>query len=157
MMFLFRKILKLVPYFRYIKLIIRLLKVTNALIMAEKRGILSKADEKWLAKFMDKAIKLKGVLELIDGGVIRVLITTLDNIVVEKYVPDDWQNPIEELIALGKARDKAGIAAFFDKKVDLPFVDDITEQIAFNSVVNFIAAKMYKYIDSVDLTTDDID
>lgn len=151
MIFLLRKIIKLVPAFKYINLIIKILKIINAFVMAEKKGILSKNDEKWLASFMDAAIKLKGIAELIDGGVIRVLVTTIDNIVVEKYVPENWQNPIKELIVLGKERNKEGIAEWMDKKIDLPFVDDVAERIAFESVVHFIAAKMYSYIDSFDL------
>lgn len=157
MRWLLRRILLLVPYYRYTKLIINLLTLLNKLVMGENRGILTKADEKWLAKFMDAAIKLKGFMELIDGGLIRVLLTTLDNIVVDKYISDEWQNPIERLIQLGKDRDKEGIAAFLDEKIDLPFIDNFSERIAFQSVVNFIAAKMYSYIDSVDVEGDTVD
>lgn len=155
MMWFIRKLFNLVPYYKQIKLLIRLLQVINAVIMSDKKGILSKKDEKWLSKFLDEAIKLKGIAEAVDGFAFRILIVTLDNIVIEKYVPEDWQNPIEKLIELGKARDKAGIAAFLDSKIDLPWVSDVAEIAIFNSVVTFIAGQMYKYIDSIEIAEDE--
>lgn len=148
-LFLLKKVLNLFPYYKYTYLLIRLLKLYNTLFMAEK-GILSKADEKWLAEFMDKAIKLKGIAEVIDGAVFKVLLASLDNILVEKYVPEDWKNPIEELIELGKKKDKPGIAGFLNKHMDLPFLDEDSERLAFEYLVKFIAVKMYSYIDSVE-------
>ena len=153
--FILRQVLKRVPYYKYISIVFKLLKLTRALTM--EKGILSKKDEKWLAKFLDSAIKLSGFAELIDGVVARILLVTLDNLIIDRYVPDDWQNPIEELIKLGKERNKEAIAEWMDKKIDLPFVEGVSERVAFESVVRFIAAKMYDYIDSIDVEDKDID
>jgi len=150
MKYLIRKVLLLVPYYKYINLLIRLIKVAIPFIMADKKGLLDRDEEKWLSKFLDDAIKLKGLAEVLDGAAIRVLVSTLDNIVAEKYIPEDWKNPLKELIKLGKARDKAGIAKLLESKVDIPFIDDDMELLAFTSVINFIGAKMYAYIDSVE-------
>lgn len=151
--FIIRRVLKFVPYYKYIGIVFKLLKITKALTM--EKGILTKKDEKWLAKFLDGAIKLNGFAELIDGIIARILLVTVDNLIIDKYVPENWQNPIEELIKLGKERNKEAIAEWLDKKIDLPFLNELSERVAFESVVRFIAAKMYEYIDSVDIPEDD--
>lgn len=151
--FIIRRVLKFVPYYKYIGIVFKLLKITKALTM--EKGILTKKDEKWLAKFLDGAIKLNGFAELIDGIIARILLVTVDNLIIDKYVPENWQNPIEELIKLGKERNKEAIAEWLDKKIDLPFLNELSERVAFESVVRFIAAKMYEYIDSVDIPEED--
>jgi len=121
-----------------------------------EKGILTKEEEKWLAKVGDKSIKLKGFWEMVDGLLIRVLISLIDNLLLDKVVPEGWKNHLKEAVRLGKARDKKGLEELLDEQFDLPFFGKL-EQVIYTSVVNFITAKIYAYVDSLDLTTEDVD
>lgn len=54
--------------------------------MSEEKGFLNKDQEKAVARLVDDAIKLKGVMELGDGIVALVLIGLLDNELLHKQV-----------------------------------------------------------------------
>ena len=54
----------------------------------EEKGIFSRDQEKFLANAIDDALKLKGFLELVDGYVARVVITVIDDQLVDKLKAD---------------------------------------------------------------------
>ena len=154
MKYLLRKILFFVPYYKYLNLALKFIQITNNLFMKES-GILTKKEEKWLSKFLDAAIKFDGLMELVDGVAIRLLVSIADNYIVEEFISEGWKNPLKELVQLGIARDKEGIAALLDSKIDVPFITDAYELIGFNAAVKLIGSKMYAYIDSVEIAEDE--
>lgn len=140
-----------------IQLAVKVLTLINNLIMAEKKGILSRKDERWLAKFIDSALKLKGFAELIDGAIIRGIIAILDNVLIEKHLPDEWENPLEKMIEAAKNKDTTALAELIDAKIDVPFVDGIAERAAVEGAVRFLSGIIYKYVDSIDIEDETVE
>lgn len=74
------------------------------------RGLLSPSEERWLARFLARLIKFDSrVLELVEYPVWLGLIRIADNQLIDRFVPDSWQNPFRRLIDLSKHLDTDGI------------------------------------------------
>lgn len=119
-----------------------------------EKGVLTKQEERWLARFLDSVLKLKGVWELVDGPGFRVLIAIADNHVVEQYVKAGHKNILKELVKFGIARDKAAIAGLIAEKANIqnPVLVSMGE-----SAVNFLMSAVYEYVDNVDTEAEDVE
>jgi len=110
--------------------------------MEERTGMLTEQQEQFIAGLLDKAITFKNpVLESLDGPSFKVLVSVIDNNLIER-IPQEWQNPIEPIIDAAiagqweEAADK--IAAFANEKIDIPGLDELSEQLIFNAILQLI-------------------
>ena len=110
--------------------------------MEQRQGWFTNDQEKFLADLLDEKVQLKGVLEMADGMIFKLVISTLDNNLIEK-IPDEWNNPIAPIIdaVIAKDWDQAAvlIASFADDKIDIPGIDDLSEKMIFSSVLALAA------------------
>jgi hypothetical protein len=115
--------------------------------MAEK-GLLSKAMESKIAKWLDDQVKLDGIFELVDGIAFKLLISQLDNSFGEK-IPEPYKTKIQEIIvivfeeediekAIGTALD------FIDEMVDIPYLDDESEKLLFDGLLMVLLSILAK-------------
>lgn len=112
------------------------------------KGLLTNKEERWLARFCDNLKKFKNpILEIGDYFFYRGLIKLGDDILLEKVIPEDWVNPIHQIIELAKANDVEAIGTLVveeaNKKIDLPFIDDQAEAQMFRYVYGLLAAHIY--------------
>ena len=63
----------------------------------KQKGILSKDHEKFLAKFLDEKIKLKGFWEKFDATIFRGVISLVDNYAIDR-VKDDYKESIASIV-----------------------------------------------------------
>ena len=119
-----------------------------------EKGALTKAEERWLARFLDAVIKLPGLWELFDGAGLRTLIAIADNYVVERYMSQGFKNFLAEAIQLGKANDKEGLANLIIEKGK---IDNEKIKEMGSIAIDFILSGMYEFIDKVNLNDKDVD
>jgi hypothetical protein len=110
--------------------------------MSERKGLFTDVQEDFLAELLDKKIPFGNpVLELADKLVFKTVISVVDNNVLEK-IPVGWQNPLEPIIdaAIEEDWDEAGylIAKLANQKLDIPGIDELSEQLIFNAIVSLI-------------------
>ena len=110
--------------------------------MEERTGMLTPEQEVFVAGLLDEVVKFKNpILESLDGPSFKVLISVIDNNLIEK-IPQEWQNPIEPIIDEAIAGNWEGaasrIADFANEKIDVPGLDELSEQLIFNAVVQLI-------------------
>ena len=115
--------------------------------MSEK-GILTSELESKLASMLDEVVKLKGVLEAVDGMAFKIAITAIDNNLAEK-IPEPFKTEIQEILVdilqeedYAAACDKA--ADFIDSLIDIPGLDDETEHMIFTGIFTVIAGLLAK-------------
>ena len=110
-------------------------------------GILTKQQEKVLAGWVDDAIKLKGILELVDGYAARVIISIVDNTGLDK-LPEELKSDLGELITAAMNKDvgliKEKAALIIDNLIDIPGIDDEAEAILFEGAVKIIVGAILK-------------
>jgi hypothetical protein len=113
-----------------------------------EKGILTAALESKLAEMLDNVVKLKGILEAVDGPAFKIVISAVDNNVAEK-IPEPYKTEIRDLLEdilqdqdYASACDKA--ALFADKLIDIPGIDDVTEKMIFTGIFTVIAGLLAK-------------
>ena len=116
--------------------------------MAEK-GILTTEQEKALATMLDDAIKLKGILELIDGYVFKALITFVD----DKYLDQLQSNVKGKLAELATAVIAKDVAAAetiaadtLNMLIDIPGLDEDAEGLIFKGIVEIVVGAVVNWI-----------
>ena len=138
---------KALKAYNWIKRIINIIKFFTM----DRKGILTKDDERWLARAVASKLKFKNAfLSLVKRPLLVVLIKILDNIIIEKHVPEKFRNPLKEVIEAGKVRDKVRIARILNDKIDLSFLG-MWEQQVFEGSVKFIGGYVYAYIDALEI------
>jgi len=115
--------------------------------MSEK-GILTSELESKLAGMLDEIVKLKGVLEAVDGVAFKIAITAIDNNVADK-IPEPYKSKVSELlIEILEEQDYAQACVlasdFIDALVDIPGIDDPTEEMIFTGIFTVIAGLLAK-------------
>ena len=115
--------------------------------MSEK-GILTSELESKLASMLDDVVKLKGVLEAVDGMAFKIAITAIDNNLADK-IPEPYKTTISELLVdilqeqdYAAACEKA--ADFLDSLIDIPGLDDPTEEMIFKGIFSVVAGLLAK-------------
>ena len=110
--------------------------------MSESKGILNEKTEDLAAQLLDELVHWKSpIMERLDKKLFKVAIKTIDNTLLEK-IPEEWQNPLEPIVelALEGKWEEAGelIAKHVNDQIDIPFLDEESESLLFNSVISLV-------------------
>jgi len=110
--------------------------------MEDRKGLLKPEQQRFFAVLIDEAVPFKNpFLEAFDGEAFNIIITVVDDNLLDK-IPEDWQNPIEPIIdaAMEGNWDLAGALAadFANQKIDIPGLDELSEQLIFSGLINFL-------------------
>lgn len=115
-----------------------------------ENGIFTLEQEKKLAGLLDEAIKLKGILELVDGVVFRALLTLLDDQLINK-LPEEIKVKLAEIAEAVIADDieKAETLAtdLINALVDAPLLDEESEGLLIGALVRLIVSAVIKWIE----------
>jgi len=115
-----------------------------------EKGIFTTEQEKKLAVLLDDAIKLKGVLELIDGVVFKALITLLDDTAIDK-LPEKIKSNLSELanaIMNNDVETSEQIATdLINELVNVPKLDEESEGLLIGALVRLIVSSVLKWIE----------
>lgn len=134
-------------WFKAAMCIVKTVKIINFFIM--EKGLLTNKEERWLARFLDNLKKFKNpILEIGDYYFYRGLIKLCDDVLFEKYIPENWENPIRKLIELARANDVEAIGNLLvtegNALIDLPFIDEPAERLIFQNAYGLLSAKIYE-------------
>jgi hypothetical protein len=117
----------------------------------EEKGILTPEQEKKLAELLDNVIKLKGILELIDGYVFKALITFLDDKFADQ-IKVEIKLKLAELVDAVLAEDvelAEGLAAeVINMLLDVPGLDEESEGLLFKGIVQLLVGVVVDWINS---------
>ena len=110
--------------------------------MSERKGILTPEQENFVAGLLDEKIKFKNpILESMDQMAFKAIITVVDNNLIDR-IPEDWQSPLEPIIdeAIAGEWEAAAskIATFANQKIDIPGLDELSEQMIFDAITQLI-------------------
>ncbi len=113
-----------------------------------EKGILIEKLETTLGQMADNAIKLPGIWEALDGPAFIIVIKTVDNNLAEK-IPEPFKSQIRDMLTEildEKDYETACIMAsnFLDTLIDIPGIDDPTEQMIFSGIFTVIAGLLAK-------------
>jgi len=118
--------------------------------MAEK-GIFTKEQEKFLSNVIDDALKLKGFLELVDGYVARVVISVIDDQLVDK-LKEEVKVKLAAVAdaALREDVDEAEDAAadLLNFLIDVPGLDEDAEGLIFKGAVELAVGAILKWLEN---------
>ena len=117
--------------------------------MAEK-GIFTLEQEKKLAGLLDDAIKLKGLLELVDGIVFRALLTLLDDKLIDK-LPEGVKAQLAQIAEAVIAEDvetaETLATDLINSLIDVPLLDEESEGLLIGALVRLIVSSVLKWIE----------
>lgn len=117
----------------------------------EEKGILTPEQEKKLAELLDNVIKLKGVLELIDGYVFKALITFLDDKFADQ-IKVEIKLKLAELVDAVLAEDielaEELAAEVINMLLDVPGLDEESEGLLFKGIVQLLVGVVVDWINS---------
>ena len=117
-----------------------------------EKGILTAVQEKKLAQMLDDLVKLKGVLELVDGYVFKVVITLLDDRVVDK-LKEEIKIKLAALVdaVLGEDVLLAEQLAtdIINSLVDIPGLDEESEGLIFKGVIELIVGAILIEVETI--------
>lgn len=110
--------------------------------MSERKGILTPEQENFIAKLLDEKIKFKNpILESMDRMAFKAIITVIDNNLIDR-IPEDWKNPLEPILddAIAEKWEDAAskIATLANEKIDIPGLDEISEQLIFEAITKLV-------------------
>ena len=114
-----------------------------------EKGIFTLEQEKKLAGLLDEAIKLKGILELVDGVVFRALLTLLDDQLIDK-LPEEIKIKLAEIAeaVIDEDVEKAEILAteLINALIDVPLLDEESEGLLIGALVRLIVSAVLNWI-----------
>lgn len=117
----------------------------------EEKGILTAEQEKKLAELLDNVIKLKGVLELIDGYVFKALITFLDDKFADQ-IKVEIKLKLAELVDAVLAENielaEELAAEVINMLLDVPGLDEESEGLLFKGIVQLLVGVVLDWINS---------
>jgi hypothetical protein len=107
-----------------------------------RKGLLTKEQENFFAGLLDDAILFPNPLvERLDKMAFKLIISAVDDNLAER-IPEGWQSPLEPIIdaAMSGNWEEAGdrAADMINEKVDIPGIDEESEQAIFNGVIQLI-------------------
>jgi hypothetical protein len=106
-------------------------------------GILTPDQEKQLAVWLDDLVKLKGLLELVDGYIFRILITLLDDKVLDKLKADlkAQLSKLVEAAMAGQVDEAEQLATdILVGLVQIPGIDSTVEGLIFSAAIQLAVA-----------------
>ena len=112
------------------------------------KGILSSKLESRLAQMLDNIVKLKGVLETVDGVAFKIAISAIDNNIGDK-IPEPYKSTITKMLTeILEEKDYATACQLasdlIDTLIDIPGIDDPTEKMIFTGIFTVIAGLLAK-------------
>jgi hypothetical protein len=117
-----------------------------------EKGILTAVQEKKLAEMLDDLVKLKGLLELIDGYVFKVVITLLDDTIVDK-LREDIKIKLAALIDAVLGNDvllaEELATDIINSLVDIPDLDEESEGLIFKGIVELIVGAILNKLEEI--------
>lgn len=120
------------------------------------KGIFTNAQEKKLSELLDNVVKLKGIIELIDGYVFKVLITFLDDTFADK-LSTDIKTKLAALAdaVMNEDVDTAEqiVTDIVNSLVDIPGLDEEAEGLLFKGIVELLVGAVLSWINSVKKVT----
>ena len=110
--------------------------------MKDRKGLLTKDQQNFFAELLDDAIKFPNpLIEKLDKAAFKLIISAVDDNLAER-IPEGWQSPLEPIIdaAMSGSWEEAGerAAEMINEKVDIPGIDEQSEQAIFNGVIQLI-------------------
>jgi hypothetical protein len=117
--------------------------------MGNYKGIWNEKQEKFLAKVLDKIYKGKGILELIDGYLAKVIVSLVDDNALDK-LPKDLKPKLTELTDLAIAEDIEGCeklgAEILNKRIDIPGLEEDTEYVLFEGALTMVVGAIINWV-----------
>jgi hypothetical protein len=118
----------------------------------DEKGVLLRLQEKDLSVIVDDAIKAKGILELVDGYLARVLITVVDDQVVDK-LKTALKEKLAVVVTKALAKDIEGaevaLVDLANSYVDIPVLDEDAEGLIFLGAVQMIDGAVRKWLEKL--------
>lgn len=118
--------------------------------MGEFKGIFTSDEEKKLAGLLDDAIKLKGVLELVDGVVFKALLTLLDDQFINK-LPEGLKEKLSAIAKAVMAEDvelaETLASDLINGLIDVPVLDEESEGLIIGALIRLIVSSVLKWIE----------
>jgi hypothetical protein len=115
-------------------------------------GILTAVQEKKIADLLDDAIKFKGViLEIIDGYFFKVLVTVLDDKVLDKLkaeVKAKLALLVNAILGDDVPAAEAAVAEVLASLIKIPGLDKDSESLLFKAAIEFVVGAAIKWIES---------
>ena len=115
-------------------------------------GILTPDQEKQIAVWLDDLVKLKGFWELIDGYLFKILITVLDDKLIDKLKADlkVKLSALVDTVIAGQI-DQAEVLAtdILVGLVQIPGVDSTVEGLIFSAVIQLVVAAILSKLQTV--------
>jgi len=77
--------------------------------------MITKENIQWLAGETDDAIKLRGLLEMIDGMIIKEVYKSVDSYIFDEYLPDEFGPELNALIDAIRDKDQQALIEIIGK------------------------------------------
>ena len=117
-----------------------------------EQGILTNDQEKKLSELLDSAIKLSGILEMVDGYVFKAIITMFDNKVVDK-LKEEVKVKLSALVQaiLDKDIDLAETTAtdLMNELINIPGLDEESEGLVFKGIIEMLVGILLKEVEKL--------
>lgn len=117
----------------------------------DEKGIFTRDQEKFLGNVIDDALKLKGFLELVDGYVARVVVTVIDDQLVDK-LKADLKLKLAVVADAALKGDLEGAedacADLINSLIDVPALDEDAEGLIFKGAIELAVGAIKKWIAS---------
>lgn len=116
-----------------------------------EKGVLTSVQEQKLAQVLDDLVKAKGLLELADGYVFKLLITFLDDKFADKLnveIKEHLANLADALLVGNWDGAEEVATIIINKLIDIPLLDETSEGLLFKGIVEFIVGAVLKLIGS---------
>ena len=117
-----------------------------------EKGILTSEQEKQLSQIVDNVLKLKGLLELVDGFLAKVLISLLDDVVVDKLkteVKIELAALVDAVFANDVPLAEELAAQILNDLVDIPGLDEEAEGLIFKGAIELIVGAILSKLGEV--------
>ena len=140
-------------YRQYVIPIIQyLIKLINKKKMkTENENLLTDKQVKELAKLLDKAVKFKGILEIVDGIAFKIIIGLANQYgssAIKKEYRDKLSILITQVLAGEWDAAETETAIILNSLVDIPGIDEDTELSLFKSVIEVIVKLIKQLVSS---------
>jgi hypothetical protein len=117
----------------------------------QSRGLLTAKEERGLARLIDKLTPFENkIVERCDFFFYVTVIRLLDNLLLDKVIPEGWVHPIRNLIELAKAKDTKAIGELVAQtaagNMDIPFLNETGEKMVFLHAYGLVEAKLYEML-----------
>jgi len=115
-----------------------------------EKGIITAEQEQVLAQKLDDVIKLKGILEILDGYLFKSLITFIDDSYADKIKLETKQRLsflADAVIKEDLEESEKQAALLINFLIDIPGLDEDAEGLLFKGVIEIVVAAVIKWIE----------